>query len=166
MFLASVSLAGFASTIMVLIEASSANSLSSNDLNAETRLMDPLRLPIGINLAQHSVSSKIESHSNGSGANWAPSTRLYRSDDFAASKQPVVHSSTDISSSFPLPIHNEQLQPVATPTQEQPLANNNSSSPAPNSATNNSHDEHIEIAVIDSSTSVPNTVANGDDEHT
>ncbi|KAK8982881.1 hypothetical protein V6N11_054866 [Hibiscus sabdariffa] len=70
----------------------------------------------------------------------------------------MVHSSTNISSTFPLPVHNEQLQPITTPTQEQPLA--------ANGATNNSHDEHTEIAVIGSSKSVPNTVANGDDEHT
>ncbi|KAL4340620.1 hypothetical protein GQ457_08G035800 [Hibiscus cannabinus] len=48
-------------------------------VDAETRLMDPFRLPVGINLAQH--SSTVESHSNGSGASQAPSARPYRSDD-------------------------------------------------------------------------------------
>ncbi|KAK8605043.1 hypothetical protein V6N13_082502 [Hibiscus sabdariffa] len=84
---------------------------------------------------------------------------------FAASEQPIVHSSTDISSSFPLPIHNEQLQPVVNPTQEQPMVDN-SSPPVPNAATTNGHDEHTEFVVIDSSLPVPNDATNGHDEHT
>ncbi|KAL4291920.1 hypothetical protein GQ457_14G001400 [Hibiscus cannabinus] len=169
-------------------------------VDVETRLMDPLRLPVGINLAQHSVSSTIESHSNGSAANrllvlvciaqmilqvigivvrhvfnvrfvenWAIFFIVLGIDliKVIVGLQLIVllvsvgmlicHSSL-MAFLRRIIVIAHLIFVIIHPFVSMPVA--------PNAATNNSHDEHREIAVIDSSKSVLNTVANGDDEHT